>query len=42
MSRGLSERESEHLIVDGFLEPIILKMHPGLRERFRKAVREAA
>lgn len=42
MSRGLSEQESEHLIVDGFLGPIILKMHPGLRERFRNAVREAA
>ena len=41
-SRGLSQQEAEKLIVEGFFEPLILKLHPeAIQQRFRSAVQEA-
>ncbi len=41
-SRGLSLQESEKLIVEGFFEPLLLKIHDAtILQRFRNAVQEA-
>ena len=43
MSRGLSYEEAEHLIVNGFFEPLIDKIsNEGFREKFRTAVIDQA
>jgi Fe-S cluster assembly protein SufD len=40
-SRGLSENEAKHLIVEGFFEPIMDRIpFEEVQERFRRAIKE--
>ena len=41
LSRGISEKEAERLIVEGFFDPIMQRIpFEGVRDRFQKAIKE--
>lgn len=38
MTRGVSQKEAEHLIIEGYLEPLVEQVSPAHQEKFRSII----
>jgi len=40
MSRGIKEKEAKKIIIEGFFEPILIKIEEGVRDNIKNVILE--